>query len=325
MKDLTTRQKETLVHIYNYRLNNGNSPRFSDLAKDLQVSSKQAVADILNSLQKKGYLSREKRRARAIELTEIALNYLRNINLGIQQTIRFARTETSPSVQLNFNPTFSVVIGNNGQLPSELTDSTNVIRSVSDGFSSNTLSPLVVIDHLNWTSLRDENKVLLFQNRQVITLEPLGSAYIEAPGYTLFVNSSDLILFWNGSTSNHFFNRGNEQGTSYQLNTVWTGQKQLQLFTSNELVNFSSLKKKLNKGLIKFSNWEDFPIYGAALYANGDIMYWSHRTATDPKDLRNLLLLKDKNFTQFNTFDSKLSRDIKANFFENLTINNLTL
>lgn len=67
---LTERQKQTLMYIYNAIKFSGFPPTLSELRESLQVSSNQAVLDLLKILEEKKYIRREEGAARGLQLTQ---------------------------------------------------------------------------------------------------------------------------------------------------------------------------------------------------------------------------------------------------------------
>ncbi len=66
----TIRQKETLMYIYNTIKYSGFPPTLSDLREKLNVTSNQAVLDLLKILEEKKYIQKEEGAARGIRITQ---------------------------------------------------------------------------------------------------------------------------------------------------------------------------------------------------------------------------------------------------------------
>lgn len=84
---MTERQKEVLGKIWGYMRSNGIAPSYADLMKQLGISSKQTMADLLYRLEKMEYIKRDPARARGISLTPKALVFLVDegaLSLGTQ-------------------------------------------------------------------------------------------------------------------------------------------------------------------------------------------------------------------------------------------------
>ncbi len=69
MDPLTKRQKEILDYIRAFINENGYAPSFREVAHYFEFSSTGTVAEYMNILEEKGYLTREAMEARAIQLT----------------------------------------------------------------------------------------------------------------------------------------------------------------------------------------------------------------------------------------------------------------
>ena len=67
---LTERQKQTLMFIYNRIKYSGFPPTLSELREELQVSSNQAILDLLKILKNKKLIRKEEGAARGIQLTQ---------------------------------------------------------------------------------------------------------------------------------------------------------------------------------------------------------------------------------------------------------------
>ncbi|OGD61969.1 repressor LexA [Candidatus Berkelbacteria bacterium RIFOXYA2_FULL_43_10] len=69
MEPLTRRQKEILDYIRNFIDENGYAPSYREIAYYFELSSTGTIAEYINILQEKGYLSKEAMDARSIQLT----------------------------------------------------------------------------------------------------------------------------------------------------------------------------------------------------------------------------------------------------------------
>lgn len=70
IQGLTERQKQTLMFIYSNIKYAGYPPTLSQLREELNVSSNQAVLDLLKILESKKYIRKEEGAARGIQLTQ---------------------------------------------------------------------------------------------------------------------------------------------------------------------------------------------------------------------------------------------------------------
>lgn len=69
MEPLTRKQKDILDYIRSFLAENGYSPSYREIALFFELSSTGTVAEYINILQEKGYLTKEAMEARAIQLT----------------------------------------------------------------------------------------------------------------------------------------------------------------------------------------------------------------------------------------------------------------
>ena len=65
---LTKKQKKVLKYIEEYSQRNGYSPSHDEVRKHFRLSSVSTVSHYINILEKKGYITREKNSARAVEI-----------------------------------------------------------------------------------------------------------------------------------------------------------------------------------------------------------------------------------------------------------------
>jgi len=78
---LTKRQKQVLRAIYNSLKDSGYPPTLADLRDELDVSSNQAVLDLLRLLEEKGFIKKEEGMARGIKILEKGFTFLGVKNL----------------------------------------------------------------------------------------------------------------------------------------------------------------------------------------------------------------------------------------------------
>lgn len=76
--ELTKRQREALIAIHTLTLKNGAGPTIREMRNALDVASDQTVIEMLERLEKRGFIMRDKKQARATSLTEKA-----HMTLGI--------------------------------------------------------------------------------------------------------------------------------------------------------------------------------------------------------------------------------------------------
>ena len=72
-KPLSQPQYDALKFIHDYQIKHGYMPMFKDIEAGLKLKRISAVSPILKALEKKGWIAREKRKYRAIQI----LNYPR--------------------------------------------------------------------------------------------------------------------------------------------------------------------------------------------------------------------------------------------------------
>lgn len=75
-KEITKRQKEFLLLIYNSYKDNGFPPNFDELRENLNISSNQAIIDHLVGLERKGFIAREQKSARGIKIKPLGYETL---------------------------------------------------------------------------------------------------------------------------------------------------------------------------------------------------------------------------------------------------------
>lgn len=80
MDDITVRQSQVLKHIYKSILDSGYPPTLAELREELDVSSNQAVLDILKILEDKGYIEKTEGTARGLRILDKGIE-----ELGLKQ------------------------------------------------------------------------------------------------------------------------------------------------------------------------------------------------------------------------------------------------
>ena len=71
MTNITEREKEILLYIQLYMMENGISPSYEDIKKGVYLSSNCSLQRHLESLERKGYIVRHTRVARGIVLKNV--------------------------------------------------------------------------------------------------------------------------------------------------------------------------------------------------------------------------------------------------------------
>lgn len=315
MKQITKRQREALTIIHD-GIKRGLPPTFAELRERLNVNSNQTVRDLLDALARKGYLTRKANRARAIMLREKALKELDKRGFFDSEQLRIDLnffTPTSQFVQIN-SDNISIVEGQPDFFPKQIWDNSQSINKTASNYGTceqNATLVQPIINSTNWNSLKETTKQQL-KNFSPLVISFRAGIDIE-DGYTIFDNHPQYCISWSGVFENHYFFRGKEHGSTKTTHYISTTNGQLSLFPFLDDDSARDLISELGRELKSFSQWVDFPIYGGILKRDGDILFWSHHVASDPNDLRNLLLA-DATGIIFKSYDAKLLRDIKYNF-----------
>lgn len=87
MDPLTKRQKEILDYIRSFIDGNGYAPSYREIAHYFELSSTGTIAEYINILAEKGYLTKEAMEARAIQLTPSYDDGLEMLNVPLQGMI----------------------------------------------------------------------------------------------------------------------------------------------------------------------------------------------------------------------------------------------
>lgn len=88
MKEITQRQREVLIGIYNLTQRK-LPPTFAELRERLGVSSNQTVKDFIDTLSRKGYIRQENYKARGIVISEKGFEEISNSTKGIRFTLDY--------------------------------------------------------------------------------------------------------------------------------------------------------------------------------------------------------------------------------------------
>lgn len=96
---ITKRQKEFLEAIYSSIETEGYPPTFEDLKNKFNISSNQAIIDHLKSLEKKGFIRRDEKSARGINITQDGFNIINRPALLPQLGTSYAGTITETFTQ----------------------------------------------------------------------------------------------------------------------------------------------------------------------------------------------------------------------------------
>ena len=319
MKKLTDRQREVLKLIYDGQ-KAGNTPTLFELAEALRVSSRQTVKDHLDAIAQKGWLKREPRRPRAIMLKPEAIRMLEKDEGfwgSIQQSLVLAFAQTSHAFQWS-NPT-NVVINQgipSNDLDQTLIDSSSILplsESGADGFEAYTRLQLVA-EKSNFDRLQDTTSQILTTTYNHLVVSPIMPTISSDTGYLLVDGESPYQIIWSGLNTRHYYSCGKEYGATTSVSVVDSESGQMKLFSgimSN--AGLSALLYDFRKQLRSWSHYVDFPIYGAALKQDGEIIFWSRKTGRDINDLRYFFLV-DITGTNLIGRDKVLLRDVSCNF-----------
>ena len=87
MNPLTRRQKEILDYIRNFIDENGYAPSYREIAYYFELSSTGTIAEYVNILEDKGYLTKESMDARSIQLTPAFASGLETFAIPLEGTI----------------------------------------------------------------------------------------------------------------------------------------------------------------------------------------------------------------------------------------------
>lgn len=329
MKKLTDRQFEVVKFIYEGQ-KKGITPTLFELAEELGVSSRQTVKDLLDAVIRKGYLHRKPHRARAILLKPEAIAEIE------AQKDFFEKVQLSLGISYSGAPNYfqwakpTNILINQGELSSlqkALIDSSSIIPmidlattslSTEERFSQiQFVAEKSNFDHLNASTSR-----LFIENYNYLVVTPNIPNSGDINGYLIPDGHQLYEIVWSGININHYFYFGKEYGSTQIISYVENFNSQMKLFpTSINIDSVGELIIELKEKVRSWSQYVDFPIYGAAMKKNGDIIFWSKKTGRDVNDLR-YFFLADITQTNFQGNDKALLRDIAYNF-PNLLNNNL--
>ena len=77
---LTKKQKELFDYLSNYIAKNSISPSFEEMKNAVNLKSKSGIHRLITSLEQRGFITRLKHKARAMEITKTLTNNFNNIN-----------------------------------------------------------------------------------------------------------------------------------------------------------------------------------------------------------------------------------------------------
>lgn len=327
MKKLTDRQREVVKFIYDGQ-KAGNTPTLFEIAEALGVSSRQTIKDHLDAIAKKGWLRREPRRPRAIMLKPETIREMESDESfwgNIQQSLGLAFAQSSPAFQWS-NPNNIVI---NHGVPSDdlrqtLIDSSSIIplcENGTDGLGVYTGFQLVA-EKSNFDQLQDSTSQTLTATCHHLIVSPIMPVISSDTGYLYIDGGSPYQVIWSGINTEHYYSFGKEYGGTTNVSIVDGGNGQIKLFSgAMDSAGISIMLSDFRKQLRSWSQYVDFPIYGAALKQDGEITFWSRKTGRDINDLRYFFLV-DITGTSIIGRDKALLRDVSCNFLN--LLNNST-
>jgi len=180
-----------------------------------------------------------------------------------------------------------------------------------------------VAEKSNFDHLDASTSKLFIENYNYLVVTPNIPNSGNIDGYLIPDGHQLYEIVWSGINPNHYFYFGKEYGSTQLISYLENFNSQMKLFpTSINIDSVGELIIKLKERVKFWSQYVDFPIYGAAMKKNGDVIFWSKKTGRDVNDLR-YFFLADITQTNFQGNDKTLLRDIAYNF-PNLLNNNLS-
>ena len=79
---LTKKQKELFDYLSNYISKNSISPSFEEMKNAVNLKSKSGIHRLITSLEQRGFITRLKHKARAMEITRTLANNINNVNFS---------------------------------------------------------------------------------------------------------------------------------------------------------------------------------------------------------------------------------------------------
>ena len=79
---LTKKQKELFDYLSNYIAKNSISPSFEEMKNAVNLKSKSGIHRLITSLEQRGFITRLKHKARAMEITKTLTNNINNVNFS---------------------------------------------------------------------------------------------------------------------------------------------------------------------------------------------------------------------------------------------------
>lgn len=311
---LTDRQKEIVMMIYDCK-KLGTTPTFVEIAKFIGVSSKQTVKDHLDAIAKKGWIRREPNRPRAIILKKAALKIIDNnkeqwmkkqlgLKLVFEENAKIFSFANSTNVTINQGTPYNtqkILLDN-----SSIIHQSNIIKDYKD--------TQFVVDKSNIDTLENESYKQFMSSHSPLVVSPFLPNTTTQSGYFYSENKTSLYkIFWSGVNTDHHYFLGKEYNNTSNI-SILDNSGQMKLFPlSMDAKTINNFINCFSKQVKSWSQYVDFPIYGAALKQNNEIIFWSRQTSSDVNDLRYFIL---NDVTGFNLMskDRILLRDVSYNF-----------
>lgn len=195
---ITKRQKEFLEAIYSSIETEGYPPTFEDLKNKLNISSNQAIIDHMKSLEKKGFIRRDEKSARGINITQEGFNIINRPVLLPQMGVSYAGsvaetftqnlwTKLSEEIKIK-QDIFLVQISGDSMIEAGINDGDILVAQRTTEFVSGdivvaqfdegtTVKRFMTQSHAPNKFLKPENKkydIILFKNDTRMTAKIIG-------------------------------------------------------------------------------------------------------------------------------------------------------
>jgi len=297
MKKLTDRQLEVVRLIYESQKIRGIAPTLFELAEKLNVSSPQTVKDLLDAVVRKGYLERKPRRSRAIMLKQRAIREVERHDFLNRKQLNLGLAFTQSPDSFQWLDSTRVIINQgapSNELEQTLMDSSSLIP-LADGSGAKIgdyENLQLVADKSGFDKLLSTTIASLPPDHPYLVVSPIMPSIVDKTGYLWVEGESPYQIVWSGVNSGHYYYFGKEYGETTNVCIIDDASEQMKLFSSSMNADgMSSVLSNFRKELRSWSQYVDFPIYGAALKETGEVTYWSRKTARDINDLRYFFLV----------------------------------
>lgn len=176
MDPLTKRQKEILEYLRSFIEENGYAPSFREIAYYFEFSSTGTVAEYVNILEEKGYISKDAMEARAIQLTPAFDTGLEIFNIPLEgvidagrpiEAIRTRETIDIPRDMMG-KKTFALRVRGESMIDDGILDGDYVIIEQTDSAKNGDIV-VALVDNENATLKR------FYNEKDSIRLQPANS------------------------------------------------------------------------------------------------------------------------------------------------------